>query len=64
MGIAALITGILGGLCGIWGILDAFDVIPADTIDLTVDWTFWFPMAVILMLAAILFSVNNKGEVD
>lgn len=63
MGIAALITGILGGLCAVMGGLDAFEVLP-DTIDLAVDWTFWLPAAAILLLGSIAFSLGNRPSDD
>ena len=63
MGIAALISGVLGGLCAVMGGLDAFEVLP-DTVDLAVDWTFWLPAAVILLLGSIAFSVGNKPPLD
>lgn len=53
MGIFALITGIIGGLSAVYGILDAFDVLP-DAIVLTqVDYLFWMVLSAILMLATI-----------
>jgi hypothetical protein len=66
MGLAAWICGILGGLAAVWGGLTAFDVLPASVTDhLTVDWTFWFYAAIVLVLGAIaLKGARGGGGVD
>ncbi len=65
MRILAWIIGILGGLAGIFGALIAFDVLPGSITDsLTVDWTFWFYAAIVLLLGAICISVDRGNAVD
>jgi LPXTG-motif cell wall-anchored protein len=61
MGIAAAIIGCVGGLCGVMGILDALDVLK-DTGLTTVDWTFWFMLAGVLLLGAITLLLGRRGN--
>ena len=64
MGIAALCTGIIGGLSTIYGALEAFDVLP-DEISLTqVDWSFWLILAGVLMLATIALLQARSPMID
>jgi hypothetical protein len=51
MGIFALLLGLLGGMCGVMGILTAADVVPIVMPEFT--WVFWFWVAAILMLSSI-----------
>ncbi len=62
MGITALIMGLLGGLCSVWGILNAVDIIPGDLIINDLDWTFWFGLATILLLGSIAVSFGRRRE--
>ncbi len=51
MGVLALVTFILGGLCAIMGVINASLATPL--IAAGFDATFWFSLAVILLLATI-----------
>ena len=51
MGLIAAIVGSLGGLCGVVGVVTAFDLLTDIGEQFTV--TFWFSLAVILLLASI-----------
>jgi hypothetical protein len=55
----AWITGIIGGLCMVMGIVTATEVIPPLTAELT--WLFWFALSGILFLASIVFTLA-QGE--
>ncbi len=61
MGIFALILGVLGGSCGVMGILTAVEVAP--TIHTEFTWLFWFWLAGILFLASIV-TLLTRGPVD
>ena len=56
MGMSALICGILGGLCAVWGIITATAVVP-EYAELT--WMFWMVLSGILLLASIVFTVGR-----
>ncbi|MBA7703954.1 hypothetical protein ES703_112751 [subsurface metagenome] len=58
MGMAALICGILGGLCAVMGIITATEVIP-EFAGLT--WMFWMVLSGILFLASIASAVGRGG---
>ena len=58
MVVLALILGILGGLCAIMGILNAVPV--EELVVAEFDVTFWFSLAVILLLATIA-SLTARG---
>ncbi len=60
MGIFAAILGIIGGLCGVAGILDAAGVIPADIGLATVDFSFWFGLAAVLLLGSIALLLGRR----
>ncbi len=64
MGIFAAIIGALGGLSAVAGVLNAADVIPNDIGFMSVDWTFWFMLAGILLLGSIALAQvrNNNAE--
>jgi hypothetical protein len=59
MGLMAAIIGSIGGLCAVFGILEAADVIPNDIGLATVDWNFWFMLAGVLLLGSIALSVGK-----
>ncbi len=58
MGMAALISGAIGGLCAVMGIITATEVVP-EYAGLT--WMFWMVLSGILLLASIAFIVG-RGE--
>ena len=60
MGATAAIIGAVGGLSAIMGIITALGAIPLITEQLT--WSFWFQLAVILLLGAI--ALGRKGTFD
>ena len=62
MGIAALVIGILGGLCAAWGIVNAIDILPSNLILNNLDWTFWFWLATILLIGCIALYVGRRQE--
>jgi hypothetical protein len=64
MGIFAAIIGALGGLSAVAGVLNAADVLPNNIEFMTVDWTFWFMLAGVLLLASIALSVGNRNSVE
>jgi hypothetical protein len=55
----AWITGILGGLCMVMGIVTALEAIPLMGAELT--WLFWFALSGILLLASMVFT-QARGE--
>ena len=58
MGMSAWICGILGGLCAVWGIITATEVV-SEYAGLT--WMFWLVISAILLLASIAFTVGRGG---
>ncbi len=58
MGMSAWISGILGGLCAVWGIITATGVV-SEYAGLT--WMFWLVLSGILLLASIAFTVGAGG---
>ena len=58
MGISAWISGILGGLCVVMGIITALAVIPEVA---ALTWVFWFVLSVILLLICIAFAVGSTN---
>ncbi len=58
MGISAWIFGILGGLCAVWGIITATEVV-SEYAGLT--WMFWMALSGILLIASIAFTVGRGG---
>ena len=56
MGMSALISGILGGLCAVWGIVTATEVV-SEYAGLT--WMFWMVLSGILLLASIALIVGR-----
>ncbi len=61
MGMAALISGILGGLCAVWGIITATEVV-SEYAGLT--WMFWMVMSGILLLASIALAVGRGSSYE
>jgi len=64
MFILAWILAILGGLCGVMGILTAVEVLPEAAVIPEVaglTWMFWFVLAGILLLGTIAASVCRGG---
>ena len=64
MAIAALVFGVLGGLCAVMGIITATEVIPLLA-DLPAQFTalFWLALGAVLLLACVAFSVS-RGEYE
>jgi hypothetical protein len=65
MGLFAAIVGSLGGLCGAMGVVTAFDVGLDIGDQFTV--TFWFSLAVILLLGSIAMLLgrgSGGGDYD
>ena len=59
MGTMAAITGAVGGLCAVMGIIIALEVDLPLSDQLT--WMFWFVLAAILLLASIALAVGSGG---
>jgi hypothetical protein len=64
MGLSAAIVGGIGGLCAIWGIIVAMDVISNDTILVTVGWMFWLVLSAVLLLASTALLHGRSAKVD
>jgi hypothetical protein len=56
----AWITGIVGGLCMVMGVVTALEAVPSLGAELT--WLFWFALSGILFLASIVFTLARGGE--
>ena len=65
MGILAWIFGILGGLCGVMGVITAAGVIPLLA-ELPAAFTsmFWLALGAILLLVCIAFAVSSSGSYE
>ncbi len=61
MGMSALIFGAIGGLCAVWGIITATEVVP-EFAGLT--WMFWLVLSGILLLASIAFTVGRGSDYE
>ena len=59
MGMLAWIFGAIGGLCAVWGIVTATEVV-SEYAGLT--WMFWMVLSGILLLASIAFTVGSGGS--
>ena len=59
MGILALIFGILGGLCGVMGIITAAGVVPTLGAEFTV--MFWLVLAGILLVACVASLLSRSS---
>ena len=61
MGLLGWLSGTLGGLCMVMGIITAAEVLSPLGKEFT--WLFWFALAVILFLASIAFAIGSgRGE--
>ena len=58
MGISAWVSGILGGLCAVMGIITALAVIPEFA---ALTWVFWFMLSIILLLICIAFAIGSTN---
>jgi hypothetical protein len=58
MAMSAWISGILGGLCAVMGIIIALAVIPEVA---ALTWMFWFVLSIILLLICIAFTVGSSS---
>jgi hypothetical protein len=56
----AWITGVLGGLCMVMGVVTALGAIKLVGFELT--YLFWFALSGILFLASIVFTLARGGE--
>lgn len=63
MGYLALFLGIIGGLCGVMGVITCFDVFEDPIISKLggSEYVFWFYAAITLLLGSIAVSVGYKG---
>ncbi len=64
MGTMAAIIGAIGGLCAVFGIVTATEVISPPPLGDQFTWTFWFMLSAILFLAAIAMSVGRSNSDD
>jgi len=62
MGIMAAITGGIGGLCALLGIITITEVL--EPLGAQYTWEFWFALAALLFLAAIALNSGRRGGVD
>lgn len=62
MGTMAAITGAIGGLCAVLGLITITEVMPPLGEQYT--WMFWFMLSAILLLAAIALAVGRGGSRD
>jgi len=58
MAMSAWISGILGGLCAVMGIITALAIIPEVA---ALTWVFWFVLSIILLLICIAFAVGSTS---
>ncbi len=58
MGAASGITGGIGGLCTVMGIITAADIVKPVMTEFT--WMFWFVLAALLLLASIAFALARS----
>ena len=59
MGILAWVSGGIGGLCLVMGVLTATEIVPLLYTGL--DTMFWLVVSVILLLVCIAFAVSRSG---
>lgn len=59
MGILAWISGIIGGLCAVMGIITAAEVVQPLGAEFTA--MFWMVLSAILLLASIAFAIGRGG---
>jgi hypothetical protein len=60
MGLMAVITGSLGALVAVIGIVEALNLIGQPLIA-GLDWTFWLSVSAIVMLGTIALAVGGRG---
>lgn len=60
MGLMAVITGCIGALVAVIGIVEALDLIGQPLIA-GLGWTFWLSVSAIIMLGTIAMSVASRG---
>ena len=58
MGLTSAITGSIGGLCAVFGIATAAELVPPLMEQFT--WMFWFVLAAIFLLASIAFGQGRR----
>ena len=61
MVMSAWISGILGGLCAVWGIITATGVV-SEYAGLT--WMFWMVLGAILLLASIALTLGRGSNYE
>ena len=62
MAMSAWISGILGGLCAVWGIITAVEVLPEEAIIPEVaglTWMFWMALSGVLLISSISFTFGR-----
>jgi len=59
MGWLAWVSGILGGLCAVMGVVTALAIVPEVA---ALTWTFWMAISAILLLICIAFAVGGSLE--
>lgn len=66
MGILALVLAILGGLCGVMGVITCFDILedPVITKLGSGEFMFWFMVAGLLLLGGIASLLTNRGSME
>ena len=65
MAMSAWISGILGGLCAVWGIITAVEVLPEEAVVPEVagfTWMFWLALSGVLLIASIAFTVGRGSS--
>ena len=56
MAVSAWISGIVGGLCAVMGIITALALIPEVA---ALTWLFWMMLSAIFLLVCIAFSIGS-----
>jgi hypothetical protein len=62
MGTIAAIVGGIGGLCAVMGIITITEAVSPPPLGDQYDWTFWFALSAILLLASIVFSLGRGAR--
>jgi hypothetical protein len=62
MGLFSAIVGAVGGLSILMGIVVALDIVIPVINNATLDWTFWFGLAAVLLLGAIALKPNQNAD--